>query len=59
MKAYSSGFKVVQFIFQNNEKCPSYDVLNGHRYSKKSRIFNEPFMGSHTRNGGEIPLEHI
>ena len=36
MKAYSSTFTVVQFVFQNNEKFPSYDVLNGHRYSKNS-----------------------
>ena len=37
MKAYSSSFKVVQFVFQNNEKCPSYDALNGHRYSKNNK----------------------
>ena len=37
MKDYSSSFKVVQFIFQNNEKCPSYDILNGHRYNKNSK----------------------
>ena len=34
MKAYSLSFKVVQYIFQNNEKCPSYDALNGHKYKK-------------------------
>ena len=34
MKAYSLGIKVVQFVFQNNEKCPSYDALNGERYRK-------------------------
>ena len=28
MKAYSFSFEVVQTIFQNNEKCPSYDALN-------------------------------
>ena len=37
MKAYSLSFKVVQFVFQNNENCPSCDVLNGHRYSKNSK----------------------
>ena len=59
--AYSLSFKVVQFIFQNNENCLSYDALNGHRYSKitKSRIFNGAFWGSHTINGAEIPLGHI
>ena len=36
MKAYSFSFKVMQFIVQNNDKFPSYDVLNGHRYSKNS-----------------------
>ena len=28
MKAYSFSFEVVQTIFQNNEKCSSYDALN-------------------------------
>ena len=37
MKAYSLSFKVVQFVFQNNENCPSYDALNGHRYSKNNK----------------------
>ena len=37
MKAYSSSFTVVQFVFQNNEKCQSYDALNGHRYSKNNK----------------------
>ena len=36
MKAYSWNFKVVLFVFLNNENFPSYDVLNGHRYSKSS-----------------------
>ena len=36
MKVYSLSFKVVQFFFCN-AKCRSYDVLNGHRYSKNSR----------------------
>ncbi len=36
MKVYSSSFKVVQFVFQNKEMCPSYDALNAHRYSKNS-----------------------
>ena len=34
MKAYSLSFKVVQFIFQNNEKCPSYDALNSKNNKK-------------------------
>ena len=62
MKPYFLSFTVVQFVFQNNEKRPSYDALNGHRYSKnnkKSRMFNRPFLGSHTNNEGEIPLGHI
>ena len=37
MKAYSLSFTVVQFVFQNNEKCSSYDALNGHRYSKNNQ----------------------
>ena len=37
MKAYSSTFTVVQFIFQNNEKCQSYDTLNGHGCSKNNQ----------------------
>ena len=37
MKAYSSSFIVMQFVFQNNEKYPSYDALNGHRYSKNDK----------------------
>ena len=37
MKAYSLSFKVVQFVFQNNENCPSYHVLNGHWYSKNNK----------------------
>ena len=37
MKAYSSSFTVVQFIFQRNEKFPGYDALNGHRYSKNNK----------------------
>ena len=36
MKAYSLSFAVVQFIFQNNDNFPSYDALNGHRYSKNN-----------------------
>ena len=31
MKAYSMCFNVVQIIFQNNKKFPSYDALNGNR----------------------------
>ena len=31
------SFTVVQFVFQNNEKRPSYDALNGHRYSKNNK----------------------
>ena len=37
MKAHSSSFKVVQFVFQNNEKWRSYEGLNGHGYSKNSK----------------------
>ena len=37
MKAYSLSFKVVQTVFQNNIKFPSYDALNGHRYSKNNQ----------------------
>ena len=37
MKAYSLSITVVQVIFQNNEKCSSYDVLNSHRYSKNNK----------------------
>ena len=37
MKAYSLSFKVVQFVFQNNEKCPSFKALNGNRYSKSNQ----------------------
>ena len=36
MKVHSSSFKVVQFVFQNNEKWRSYEGLNGHGYSKNS-----------------------
>ena len=36
MKGYSLSFKVVQFVFQSNENYPSYDALNGHRYSKNN-----------------------
>ena len=28
---------MVQTVFQNNEKYPSYDALNGHRYSKNNK----------------------
>ena len=45
MKAYSLNFKVVQFIFKNNEKCPCYDILNGHMYSKNSK--NVEYLMSH------------
>ena len=34
MKVYSMCFKVVQTIFQNNEKYFSFDALNGNRYRK-------------------------
>ena len=53
MKAYSLSFKVVQTVFQNNVKCPSYDALNGHRYSKNKieYVANKAFLGSHTING--------
>ena len=63
MKAYSLSFKVVQIVYQKNENCPSYDALNDHRYSNNNRkveyVLNESFVGSHTSNGGEIPLGHI
>ena len=47
MKTYSLSFKVVKFVFQNSEKCPSYDVLNGHRYIKNSKIVE--YLMSHFR----------
>ena len=61
MKAYSLSFKLVQTVCQNNVKCPSYDTLNGHRYSKNNKKVEYliGFFGSHTSNGGEIPLEYI
>ena len=37
MKAYSLSFKAVKSVFQKNEKCPSYDTLNDHRYSKDNK----------------------
>ena len=37
MKAYSLRFKVVQTVSQNNEKCPSYDALNGNRYTNNNK----------------------
>ena len=62
MKAHSSSFKVVQFVFQNNEKWRSYEGLNGHGYSKNSKKvkkLNEPFLGSHTSNEGKISSGYI
>ena len=61
MKANSLSFKVVKSVFQKNEKCPSYDALNDHRYSKndKSKIFKSPFLGSHNSNSDEIALGYI
>ena len=38
MKANSLSFKVVKSVFQKNEKCPSYDALNDHRYSKNDKV---------------------
>ena len=40
MKAYSVSFEVVQTIFQNNEKCPSYDALNKDMHSKRTKKEN-------------------
>ena len=40
MKAYSVSFEMVQTIFQNNEKCPSYDALNKDMHSKKTKKEN-------------------
>ena len=39
MKAYSFSFEVVQTIFQNNKKCPSYHshALNKNMHSKKTK----------------------
>ena len=37
MKAYSFSFEVVQTIFQNNEKCSSYDALNQNMLSKRTK----------------------
>ena len=61
MKAYLLSFKVVKLVFQKNEKCSRYDALNDHKYSKndKYKIFNNPFLGSHMSNLGEIPLGYI
>ena len=62
MKAYSFNFKVVQTIFQNNEKCPSYDALNKNMHSKrtkKRKIFNRVFLGSHTSKLNETLLGYI
>ena len=62
LKAHSSSFKMVQFVFQNNEKWRSYGGLNGHRYSKKqqkSRKLNEPFLGSHTSNESKFSSGYI
>ena len=39
MKAYSLSFKVVKSVLQNNEKCSSYDALNGHWYNKGTHIW--------------------
>ena len=33
MKAYSVSYKLVKSVFQNIEKCPSYDALNEVKYS--------------------------
>ena len=37
MKVNSLIFIVVPFVFQNYEKCLSYDTFNGHRYSKNNK----------------------
>ena len=37
MQPYLLTFTVVQFVFQNNEKRPSCDALNGLRYSKNNK----------------------
>ena len=47
MKVHSLSFKVVQYIFHNNEKWRSYKKLN------------EPFLGSHTSNEGKISSGYI
>ena len=59
MKAYSVSFEVVQTVFQNYKKCPSYDALNKDMHSKRTKkeIFNRAFLRSHTSNLGEIPLD--
>ena len=61
MKAYSVCFEMVQAIFQNNEKCLSYDALNKDMHNKKTKkkIFNRVFLGSHRTILGEIPLGYI
>ena len=43
VKAHSSSFNVVRFVFQNNEKWQSYEGLNGHRYSKNSKKVESHF----------------
>jgi len=40
MKAYSVSFEVVQTIFQNYEKCPSYNALNKDMHSKRTKKEN-------------------
>ena len=37
MKVYSFSFEVVQTIFQYNEECSSYDVLNKNIHSKRTK----------------------
>ena len=59
MKVYSMSFKVLQYVFQNNKKCLSYDALNGHRYSKKLKglIFNRSFWEAIQAMGVKFLLE--
>ena len=35
-----ASFEVVQTIFQNNKKCPSYDALNKNMHSKRTKKEN-------------------
>ena len=39
MKAHSSSFKLVQFVFRTDLNWPSYNGLNGYKCGKTSKIY--------------------
>ena len=61
MKAFSVSYKAVKSVFKTlkTAQVMMLWMITGKEKMTKSRIFNSPFLGSHTSSLGQIPLGYI